>query len=208
MMIGNLPFTIFVGVYVGITTACFGSIFKGEFVNSSILSPIRSNLNIPLQNLTRRFLLQKPNKIISNTIIGIPSLITQSRQQNRILRITVRNLLRITRLECIIPQPKKRPHFLFRYLDRSHSFLWHERRMMMANHPFSIFERVHETIARLDFGSVIKSEFVYTSILCPVIANEYFTLEDFSGGMFFEKAYKVILDSFKVIAWYIGQGWE
>ena len=102
-MIGNLPLSILVWIDKTVSSLYRWAILKSEFINSSVLCPVWTNLNVAFDDSTPWLLLKKVNKVIGNTLGVISGSVRQSWEKNGILCVPSCNLREmIWNDKCII----------------------------------------------------------------------------------------------------------
>ena len=104
MVVGNLPFTIFIDINIGVSSLdLVPSGSHCEFINTDILAPVVSNGDITFKNFSLWLFLQKVNKVVLDTVIVSAWFVGYSWKKNSLLGVSLGDGIRVKSIKSIIP---------------------------------------------------------------------------------------------------------
>jgi len=172
-VVSNLPLAIFESVNKGVTGLDnIPSSAQGKLVDTSVLAPVVTNMNVRLEDFSLGFLLQKVVKVINDSSLVGPWNITDSRKEASIGGVACCNGLGVKSRKGRVPELEESSDFFFVDFLGDVQVLGHDRRMMMGNLPLLVFVYVGVSVTSLDLvTSSSHGELVDTTILGPIGSN-------------------------------------
>jgi len=210
VVVADLPLSILEYVDKRVTSLDLGaSSSHGELVETSILSPVGSNNDIALQDLSLRLELQEVGEVINNSRVVGTGNITDGGKQDTGLRVAIGNLLGVLGGKSIVPKLEESLDLTLGDGGRHDNSLRHDTGVVVADLPLSILEYVDKRVTSLDLiAGGTESELVDTDILSPVVSDGNLTLEDLTLRLLGQKAGEVILNTGEITTGNITDGRE
>lgn len=196
VVVADLPLSLFVYVNEGVSGLdLVSSGTHGEFVDSVVLAPVVSCGDVGFEDLSLGLLLQEIDEVVVDGIVVSSGDVRNSGQEAGAARVTLGNGIGITGGKGVVPEVEESANLVFGD-SNGLAGLRHDRRVVLADLPFSILEDVDESVTSLDLSTVgSHGELVDSGILGPVLSNDNVAGDDLSLGLKFQEVDEVVLDS-------------
>ncbi len=194
VVVRDLPLSVLVYVNESVTSLnLITSGSHGELVDSSVLAPSVSNLDVRFEDLSLWLLLQESYEVILDKLVVGSWYIRNGGEKTGRGSVTGSNLVRILSGKSIIPKVEQGANSLL--IDGGLS-LRENRGVVLRDLPLSVLEYVYVGVTSLDLLSTSShGELVDSSILGPVGSNNDVSAEDLSLGLVLEEVGEVVNNS-------------